>query len=350
MSANINKDNKFFRITQQVVKYTKPKYDILIDLYEGTSIPVRVLNVVVPGILTYVFTLTYYNLLLSIIFSLLTFFALLLYNKPLAFGYIFLYILVIIKASTTRVALLGNPLEQTNIILNGHPYSCAGHSLTVNSSWFPRDLNGGYFTYSYWLYVNGNNLDKTDNWNNYRNNEWKSIFYRGSVIDDNSQDLSKLIQFPGFWLTPIINNLVVVFQNGSYVERLEINNIEFNKWINIIVVVEMKSVSIYINGLLDRALNLYQNVSIMNNYNLYISGDKLISNDRKKSGFAGDIAYLTYYNYALNVNNITSTFNYYKKIINKYENNSDNNCNNCNKCPTPKKVNLITNNMTNNST
>jgi hypothetical protein len=342
--TNINKDNKFYKTTYEVVKFAKPKYDKIIELYRGTPIIVRVLNVIIPFILTYVFTLIYYKLTLSIIFGVLTFFTMLLYNRPLAYIYIVLYIIIIAQTSNSHNKIIGNPLKQTNLRTNNEPYNCAGNSLIVNSDWFNDKLNGGYFTYSYWLYVNGNNnnINKSNNWNNYRYNEWKSIFYRGSPIRDD-QDLSQLVQFPGFWLTPVMNNLVIVFQNGSYVERLEINNIDFNKWMNIIVVVEMKSVSIYINGLLDRTLNLYQNVTLMTNYNLYISEDKLISTSKNQSGFPGSIAYLTYYNYALNVNDILLSYAYYKKIIDSYQNSIlDHN---------KQKINskLITNNMNLNS-
>jgi hypothetical protein len=344
-NSNTYKNNKFVKATYEIVKYTKPKYDKIMELYNGTPITIRVLNVIVPFILTYIFTGVYYNLALSIIFGIITFLTMLLYNRPLAYTYIVLYIITIVNISKNKNNIIGNPLQQTDLRINSSAYSCAGNSLTISNDWFPADLNGGYFTYSFWLYVNGNNnnINKMNNWNNYRYTEWKSIFYRGSAIDKSNQDLSKLIQFPGFWLTPKINNLVIVFQNSSYVERLEINNIEFNQWMNIVVVVEMKSVSIYINGLLDRTLNLYQNVSLMNNYNLYIANDKLISSDQKKAGFPGYIANLVYYNYALSVNDIMTSYNYYKKIIDNYQNyiisNNQTNLNNS----------LITNDMVLNS-
>ena len=181
----------------------------------------------------------------------------------------------------------------------------------------PQDLNGGYFTYSFWLYINGGS-NNTNTWDNYRYNEWKSIFYRGNAID-NSGDLSSLIQFPGFWLTPVLNNMVIVFQNGSYVERLEITDLPFNKWTNISVVVETKSVSIYINGLLDRSLNLHQNITIMNGYNLYLTSDMMASVNQKQSGFAGYLAELIFYNYALTPYDIQKSYNYYKKIIDSYQ-------------------------------
>ena len=182
------------------------------------------------------------------------------------------------------------------------------NSLTISDSKLKQDLYGGYFTYSFWVYINGNN-DNKNNWENFRYNEWKSIFYRGTPIDSNG-DLSNLIQFPGFWLTPVLNNMVIVFQNGSYVERLELDNIPFNTWMNIVVVVETKSVSIYVNGLLDRTLSLYQSISIMNGYNLYLTSDIKTSKNQNQSGFAGQLSELIYYNYSLKPNEI------YKLYIN----------------------------------
>jgi len=321
-NSNINRTGSFYKTTNDIVKYTQPVYNKTKDIYNKTPITIRVLNVIIPFILTFYFTIISFNLSLSVTFAFITFIFMLIYNWTLAVIFIVLYTTVVINSNKQSNKIIGNPIPQTNILQNNTPYNCAGNSLTVQSSWFPKDTSTGYFSYSFWFYVKGNqnDINKDTNWNNYRYNEWKSIFYRGSSIDTNDQDLSTLIQFPGFWLTPKMNNLVIVFQNNSHVERLEINNIEFNKWNNVIVVVEMKSVSVYMNGLLDRTLNLYQNVSLMNNYNLYISGDKKTSSDKKKSGFPGYIANLTYYNYALSVNDIITIYNYYKEIIDKYQN------------------------------
>ena len=95
MSTNINKNNKFYKTTYELVKYAKPKYDKVIELYEGTPITIRILNVTVPFILAYIFTMIKYNIAFSIVFALITFFAMLLYNTPLACIFITLYIITI---------------------------------------------------------------------------------------------------------------------------------------------------------------------------------------------------------------------------------------------------------------
>lgn len=319
---NKNLDN-FIDKTENSIRMVKGKYNQLQGIINNTPIQVKILNIVVPFILLYIFTIIYYNLPLSILFAIITFFVILLMSKIIAVIYIILYILILTSVIQSRYVTIGEPILQTDIVKNKVPYDCHSTSLVVANNLLPQDLNGGYYTYSFWLYVNGANNEH--NWKSYRYNDWKSIFYRGNNIDD-SGDLSSLIQFPGFWLTPVLNNMVIVFQNGSYVERLEITNIPFNTWTNFSVVIESKSVSVYVNGLLDRTLNLYQSITIMNGYNLYITNDAKTGKNQKESGFAGSLSELICYNYALSPTDIYKSYVYYKKIMNKYQ--SDINMNN----------------------
>jgi hypothetical protein len=246
-------------------------------------------------------------------------------SKMMTIIFIILYIVTFYNKYHERKITVGNPILQTDIVKNKVPYNCFNNSLTVSNNQIPQDLNGGYFTYNFWLYVNGNsNSLNTDHWNSYRTNEWKSIFYRGNSMR-NDGDLSTLIQYPGVWLTPKMNNMVIVFQNGKYIERLEITNIEFNKWNNFTISVQGKSVSIYINGALDRSLSLYQNITLMNGYDLFITSDLKSSTTTNTStgvkmcGFAGYLAQLIYYNYGLTPNDILKSYLHYKSIIDKYQ-------------------------------
>jgi hypothetical protein len=244
-------------------------------------------------------------------------------SSTISIIFIILYIIIVVQTSLERKTSIGEPILETDINKNKDkiPYYCLARSLTIQYNKLAQDLQGGYFTYSFWLYLKGNNnsINNDDNWHSYRYNEWKSIFYRGNPIDQTG-DLSTLVQYPGFWLTPVMNNMVIVFQKDSYVERLEITNVPFNKWVNYAVVVEAKSVSIYIDGFLDRTLNLYQNITIMNGYNLYLTSDMYTSTNKKQSGFAGSLAELIYYNYALTQYDINQSYKYYKKIIDNYQN------------------------------
>jgi hypothetical protein len=315
-----NEINKFIEKSRETLRAIKLRRDKIKALYDNTPLQIKILNIVVPLTLTYIFTVINYNLPLSILFSIITFFMIFIMGKMIAIIYLVFYIIVVSTRTTQINTSLGNPILQTDIINNGTPYNCQNKSLIIANNELAQDLNGGYFTYSFWLYINGNdnNINNGNTWYSYRYNEWKSVFYRGNPITKNN--LSTLIQFPGVWLTPVINNLVIVFQNGSYVERLELDNIPFNTWTNYVIVVELKSVSIYINSLLDRTLNLYQSITNMNGNNLFISSDKELSKS-KESGFAGYLGELIFYNYALSVNDITNSYLYYKKIIDNYQNN-----------------------------
>lgn len=270
-------------------------------------------------LLTFIFTFLYFNISLSILFAIISFIMLMFVNKVFGSIFIILYIYFISNISYENNKIIGNPILQTDIIRNKVPYNCKSNSLVIDSSQIPQNMNNNHFTYSFWLYINGNT------WNSFRNMEWKSIFYRGTPFNNNG-DLSSLTQFPGFWLTPVLNNMVIVFQNGHNVERLEMDNIPFNTWTNFTVVLETKSISIYINGLLERSLNLSQNISIADNYNLYIANDILTSKN-KESGFDGFIAELIFFNYALNSKDVFNSYNYYKKIINIYQYKNISKCN-----------------------
>jgi hypothetical protein len=333
----------YIKKSSDMARQASIEYIKMQGIINNTPLNIKIANFIVPFTITYIFTIIYYNLPLSIIFSLITFFVLSLLSKLMAVIYLILYIIIVISVTRQTKSTLGTPILQTDIIKMKIPYNCLNTSLSIESNKLEKDLYGGYFTYSFWLYVKKgtglvhgkenlqrnsqekgkeNSNDQTADWNNYRYNEWKSIFYRGNAIDGTG-DLSSLVQFPGIWLTPVVNNMVIVFQTGSYVERLEINNIPFNTWTNFNIVVESKSVSVYINGVLDRTLNLHQSITVMNAYNLYLTSDMLLSKNKNESGFAGFLGELIYYNYALTSADINKSYFFYKKIIDIYQNKID---------------------------
>jgi hypothetical protein len=289
----------------------------------ANNIPIqmKIATIVIFFSFAYIFTLINYILPLSIIFGIITFIVIsFLLSKLLGMIFLVLYIVTIYNKSVERRTTVGEPISETDIVHNNvAPYKCIANQLVVTKDRLKQDLIGGYFTYNFWIYINGNNnaLNNDDNWYSYRYKEWKNVFYRGTPMNPEG-DLSSLVQYPGVWLTPILNNMVIVFQNASYVERFELTNIPFNTWTNVVIVVESKSVSIYMNGLLERTLNLSQSIKIMNGYNLYLTGDVLAS-EHKQSGFAGYLAELIFYAYALTPHDIQKSYNYYKKILDVYQ-------------------------------
>ena len=310
--------------TLSTMQYGRDKYTKVRETIRNTPIIIKIMNTLVPFFFTYYFTLIQFNLAVSAISALVTFTVIFLLSKVMAIVFIVLYIAVANDKANSFNKYIGNPIIATDILKNKKPYNCLSNYLIVDSGVLPKDLVGGYFSYSFWLYVNGNknDINKDRNWYSYRYNEWKSIFYRGTEIDKNG-NMATLTQYPGFWLTPNLNNMVIVFQNSGYIERIEVTNIPFNKWMNYTVVVEAKSVSIYIDGRFDRAISLYQNVTPMNGSKLYVANDRNISKDKNLYGFAGSIAQLTYYNFALIPQDIFGAYNYYASILQTYQSSID---------------------------
>jgi hypothetical protein len=325
-NSNIKTNKKINEIFEKTKNTTKEYYYKIKETLNKTPLQIKLINILVPLTLTYVFTVMYYNLFLSIFFSMLTFLVISIINIQFGMLYLILYIAILISSSTKNKLILGTPIKELDLSFNKKVFNCANNGLIIDKNLLPKDLQGGYFSYSFWIYINNkeNKDEKINTWNNFRYNEWKSVFYRGTPItkpsNDLDVDLNNLIQYPGIWLTPVLNNLVIVFQSSGFVERLEITNVPFNKWINYIIVLEQKSVSIYIDGLLDRTLNLYQSVNTdINLNNIYVSGDRYLSKNKNQSGFPGNLAQFVYYNYAIKPIDIQKSYIYYKKIIDNYQ-------------------------------
>jgi hypothetical protein len=270
----------------------------------NTPIQIKILNIIIMTVLTYVFTSVYYNLGLSIIFGILTALVYAILGKYYGLIFLVLYIVYVIQISSKRNVVFLNPIADTDIKYGG-PLDCSllTSKKILPPSYYKSNLDNSNFSYSMWLYVNNNNSKYKNNWRNYRYNDWKSIFYAGdSTIE--SSDISNLNQYPGFWMAPQSNNIVVTFQAGSNNNRIEIMNFPMNKWFNFTCVVERNSVSIYINCKLENNFALQGAPPVTSNYNLYIVNDhKLTSSE--KNGFPGLLGNLVYYDYALQQNQIS---------------------------------------------
>jgi hypothetical protein len=327
---NINEETQqFIENVSNKIKGVSRGYLSVKAKWNETSLLIKILNIGSTILLTFYFTYINYTLALSIIFFIISFFVLFIFNKLFAFMYLAIYIIIMVEITNTKNIAYGIPLKVTDLNYTKSPLDCTSSSsiLTIDSKEFQKELQLGNTTYSFWIYVNGSNNSGSQNtWNTYRYKEWKSIMYRGN---SNSQT-----QFPGFWLTPTLNNLVIAFQhNNSKVERIQLDNIEMNKWVNIITVIENKSISVYIDGLLDRINNLDQTIPDVSTYSLYMNNDYTsvipeeennINISINKNGFPGYITNVINYNYPLTANYIKEAYIYYKKIIDNYQIKLDN--------------------------
>jgi len=140
--------------------------------------------------------------------------------------------------------------------------------------------NGLEFTYSVWLNIY--NLEPTG--------QRKHIFHKGNVDVLDGDDMWTPNNSPGLYLHESSNKLIVVMNTFNKVkEEVTIDNIPFNNWINLSIVVKQKIMDIYVNGTLAKRHEL-SGLPKQNYGSVHIN---------KNGGFHGNMADLSYYNYAL---------------------------------------------------
>ena len=343
-SKNINNTkknnyiNNFINQHKDKIIFATGMYEESINRIIHSPLQIKILNTLVALGITFLFTNIQYNLTLSIIFAILTTLTIFVFGRYYGLIFLILYVIYVNKIISSRNLVFVDFIGNTDISSNG-PLDC---SLIENQKIIPtkdykNNLDSSSFSYSMWLFVNNSNSIYPNNWNNYRYNEWKSILYAGDS-EIQSSDTTNLNQYPGFWMTPKLNNIVVTFQTSSNkVDRFEVKNFPMNEWFNLTCVVERNSVSIYINCEMQNNFNLNTMIpGDYTDYNLYIANDAKLSNELNtdtkinKNGFPGLLGNLAYYNYALNQTDINILCKNYsqqfKDIQNKDNKNNNNSC------------------------
>jgi hypothetical protein len=95
---------------------------------------------------------------------------------------------------------------------------------------------------------------------------------------------------PGLYIRPNSNDLVVIMNTFNVInEELIIPDVPLNKWVNVIIRCQNKTLDVYINGTITRSINLI-GVPKQNYGDVYVA---------LNGGFNGYISNLWYYNYAL---------------------------------------------------
>lgn len=165
------------------------------------------------------------------------------------------------------------------------------------------------FTLGFWFYLNAL-PEGTARWDGERYlGKWKHIMHKGTPLD---KAVAK-VQTPGFWFWPEQNKMWVVMstigsQAPEYGEGIILDNVPLNKWTNITLVVQNRTMDLYVDGGLERTLTLFRSPKTHNG-NLYITND---------GGFPGKLAYVQYYNKVLDPEGVRKAYNYYKKNITKH--------------------------------
>jgi hypothetical protein len=309
----------------------------------------KIMTCILSLFLTWFFTYFYFEFGWSVFTALVAFLSIASFQPVLAIVFALLYIYVMVNLFHVRKKTYGKVFPQTDIRENSKPLSGVmdnsnNKPVDIPFSDIPQNTDTEDFTYSFFLYVTGSTIDDSlsefkNTWENYRYGDWKSIFYRGETLNESNKN--NFIQYPGFWLSPKLNNLSIVFNNtNSSVERLEIPNIPMNEWFNVTLLKEGYSVSVYINGKLENTIILSQ-TKPSGDLNIFIGNDSMLStgngctnncagNSGASSsstsstssgygGWPGYIAQLTYYPYILNNEEIINSYLFYKKIVDNYQ-------------------------------
>jgi hypothetical protein len=170
---------------------------------------------------------------------------------------------------------------------------------------------GMEFTWSVWL--NFNHID------NLMNTDYSHIFSVGTNDFDSITGLARGNNGPGLYLRNLdpsgelvttANILLVMDIMGEKVQpgtnglmstetttsTTEISNVPYNKWFHLAMRMQYNSMDIYINGIISNRIN-FDNVPKQNYQDILLCAN---------GGFNGQLSNLRYYNYALNVFEITN--------------------------------------------
>jgi hypothetical protein len=152
-------------------------------------------------------------------------------------------------------------------------------------------VDGVEFTWSVWLMIN-------DLYNSGVTGQYKHIFHKGnSDLSNNGVNFPN--NAPGLYLEPNTNSLVVIMNTFENInEEISVPDIPLNKWVNVIIRCQNKTLDIYVNGVIIRSIEL-SGVPKQNYGDVFVA---------MNGGFNGYISNLWYYNYALGtaaIQNIT---------------------------------------------
>jgi len=237
--------------------------------------------------------------------------------------YIIIYIYTVGRISYEKNNLDKKVIDKTDIKKNGKPMNGFLESYMIPTSSISQNMTNN-FTYQFFIYINGfqlleDNPDYEKTWINYRKDEWKKIYHRGDDLIQNASGM----QFPGVWLSPHINHFYVLFKNGTSdeSEMVEIKNIPLNEWVDVHIIFEGINVQIYINGNLEQNIVLQHQIpSNINTQNIYLGQEKMVDGVKTIEGWPGLLAEMSYHPYSFTNEEVYKSHEYFKKIVNNYQN------------------------------
>jgi len=155
-----------------------------------------------------------------------------------------------------------------------------GNKGSVNIPRSSNEQGGIEFTWSCWVYID----DLT-----YNSSQYRCIFYKGSDPKEISGDKFQN-NAPGLYIAPGTNKIVVNMSTFDTInEQIEIDNFPLNKWVNIIIRCRNRTLDVYINGTIDKSVQL-SGVPKQNYGYVYVGAN---------GGFSGYLSNLRYFSKAI---------------------------------------------------
>ena len=335
---NINNENN--KILNNMLNYYKDEVKTsmkntakLVNNIKKIPLNIIILNILLSLICLFTFTNIYYNLTLSIVFAIITTTIIYFYSGYFSVLFLIFYIIYISQIIFDTYKNRGKIILETNLIKNltKKPFICdkiqKDSYNIISSKVFRNEFGNQNYCFSLFIYINGSNPLYKNNFQNYRFRDWKSIFYSGdSEILDESKDITQIKQLPGLWLSPTLNNIVCIMNDGLNTEKSTIQDVPLNKWFNITLNISNNSCTIYKDCKLEIEMALKNSIPDTTMDNLYIANDGALvkyNDDEMRNGFAGRIAFLTYYNYNLTQRQINEICENYNSLLNKYQSNDN---------------------------
>jgi hypothetical protein len=160
-----------------------------------------------------------------------------------------------------------------------------------------RSKNGRHgmeFTWSVWMFVD----DMT-----YKSGEYRHVFHKGNddIIgtheDSQRAGLNHPNNAPGLYIAPDTNDLVVIMNTFNEIqEEVVVKDFPMNKWFNVIIRLENKTIDVYVNGTLTKR-HVLSGVPKQNYGNVFVN---------MNGGYSGYLSNLRYFDNAIPISKVQS--------------------------------------------
>jgi hypothetical protein len=186
-------------------------------------------------------------------------------------------------SSNAYPRLIDGMVDASQLLIIYQDPSSVGVTKTIQRSTNATD--GIEFTWSTWMFIDNMNVNE---------GQYKCVFYKGNAFTESDVSTEQGLNFPnnapGLYIAPNTNDLEIFMNTFNVInEKITVNNVPLNKWINVIIRVQNTTLDVYINGTITKSHQLH-GVPKQNYGDVYVGAG---------GGFGGYVSNLWYYDYAL---------------------------------------------------